>query len=154
MRYEYLDQGRQEFTYALLPHGGDPTAAGVVRLAEELNERPLAFPEHFHPGPLPPAQGFVDDGGGAVVLSVLKQAEDGDAWVVRAYETTGRASSVRLELPLFGRTIESCFAPGEIKTFLVPHAGGPVEDVSLLEWPVEGDRADRSAPPWGRATGG
>ena len=154
VRYEYLDQGRQEFTYALLPHGGDPTAAGVVRLAEELNERPLAFPEHFHPGPLPPAQGFVDDGGGAVVLSVLKQAEDGDAWVVRAYETTGRASSVRLELPLFGRTIESSFAPGEIKTFLVPHAGGPVEDVSLLEWPVEGDRADRSAPPWGRATGG
>ena len=137
VRYEYLDQGRQEFTYALLPHGGDLAAAGVVRLADELNERPLAFPEHFHPGPLPPTQGFVDDGAGAVVLSVLKQAEDGDAFVVRAYETTGRPSSARLALPLFGRTIESSFAPGEIKTFLLPRSGGPVEEVSLLEWPTE-----------------
>jgi alpha-mannosidase len=138
VRYEYLDQGRQEFSYALVPHGGDPAAAGVVRLAEELNERPLAFPEHFHPGPLPPAQGFVDDGGGAVVLSVLKHAEDGDAWVVRAYETTGRPSSARLALPLFGATIEARFAPGEIKTFLLPSPGGPIEEVSLLEWPAEG----------------
>ncbi len=137
VRYEYLDQGCQEFTYALVPHGGDPAAAGVVRLAEELNERPLALPEHFHPGPLPPAQGFVDDGSGAVVLSVLKQAEDGNGFVVRAYETTGRPSSARLEFPLFGRTIESSFAPGEIKTFLLPGSGGPVEEVSLLEWSTE-----------------
>jgi alpha-mannosidase len=137
VRYEYLDQGTQEFAYALLPHGGDLDEAGTVRLAEELNERPLAFPEHFHPGPLPPAQGFADDGGGAVVLSVLKQSEDGGAFVVRAYETSGRACSARLALPLFGRTIESSFAPGEIKTFLVPGSASPVEEVSLLEWPAE-----------------
>jgi alpha-mannosidase len=136
VRYEYLDQGPQEFTYALVPHGGDLDEAGVVRLAEELNERPLAFPEHFHPGPLPPAQGFADDGGGAVMLSVLKQAEDGDAFIVRAYETTGRPSSARLELPLLDRTIDSSFAPGEIKTFFIPTSAGPVEEVSLLEWPA------------------
>jgi alpha-mannosidase len=136
VRYEYLDQGPQEFTYALVPHGGDLDEAGVVRMAEELNERAMAFPEHFHPGPLPPARGFVDDGGGAVMLSVLKQAEDGDGFVVRAYETTGRPSSARLELPLWGRTIEASFAPGEIKTFLVPRTGGPIEEVSLLEWPA------------------
>ena len=65
VRYQYLDQGLQEFTYALVPHGGNLDEAGTVRLAEELNERPLAFPEHFHPGPFPPAQGFADDGGGA-----------------------------------------------------------------------------------------
>jgi alpha-mannosidase len=137
-RYEYLDQGLQEFTYALVPHGGDPDGAGVARLAEELNERPMTFPEHSHPGPLPPAHGFADDGRGAVMLSVLKQAEDGDAFVVRAYETTGRPSSARLQLPLFERTIESSFAPGEIKTFLVPRSDGPVEEVSLLEWPTRG----------------
>jgi alpha-mannosidase len=72
-----------------------------------------------------------------VVLSVLKQSEDGGAFVVRAYETSGRACSARLALPLFGRTIESSFAPGEIKTFLVPGSASPVEEVSLLEWPAE-----------------
>jgi hypothetical protein len=70
------------------------------------------------------------------MLSVLKQAEDGDAFIVRAYETTGRPSSARLELALLERTIESSFAPGEIKTFLIPRSGGPVEEVSLLEWPA------------------
>ncbi len=142
VRYEYLDQGAQEFTYALLPHGGNLDQAGTVRLAEELNERPLAFPEHFHPGPFPPAQGFADDGGGAVVLSVLKQAEDGGAFVVRAYESAGHPCSARLALPLFGRTIEAVFAPGEIKTFLVPVPGGPIEEVMLLEWPGEVPASD------------
>ena len=71
------------------------------------------------------------------MLSVLKQAEDGNAFVVRAYETTGRPSSARLDLPLFGRAIEASFAPGEIKTFLLPGSGGPAEEVTLLEWPTE-----------------
>jgi alpha-mannosidase len=132
--YEYLDQGRQDFTYWLLPHAGDLDAAGTVRLAEELNERPFALPEHFHPGPLPPALGFADDGGGGVLMTVIKWAEDGNGVVVRAYDTTGHGGTARLELPFMGRHIDSSFAPGEVKTFLVPEqAELPVEEVSLLE---------------------
>ena len=42
------------------------------------------------------------------------------------------------------RTIESSFAPGEMKTFLVPERpAAPVEEVSLLEWPHEAITADR-----------
>ena len=103
VRYEYLDQGRQEFTYCLgAPLGGPRLRPVSSALAEELNERPVAFPEHFHPGPSRPRWAFADDGGGAVLMTVLKQAEDGDAVVVRAYETTGRPGSGRLELPLYG----------------------------------------------------
>ena len=132
--YEYLDQGRQDFTYCLLPHTGDLDAAGTVRLAEELNERPIAFLEHFHTGMLPPALGFADDGGGAVVMTVLKRAEDGGGVIVRAYDTTGKGGAAHLELPFMERRIEPSFAPGEVKTFLVPdQAELPVEEVSLLE---------------------
>ncbi len=134
--YEYLDQGRQEFTYCLVPHSGDLVAGGAVRLAEELNEPPVAFLEHFHPGTLPPALGFADDGGGAVLMTVLKRAEDGGAAIVRAYDTSGKGGTGRLELPFMERSIESSFAPGEVKTFLVPERPElPVEEVSLLEWP-------------------
>ena len=75
--YQYMDQGRQEFTYAVVPHGGELASAAVPRLADELNQPPLALPEHFHPGPLGQAQAFADDGGGAVVMTVLREAETG-----------------------------------------------------------------------------
>lgn len=146
-RYEYLDQGWQHFTYGLCPHGAAPWAAPTARLAEELNERPMAFLEHFHPGDLPPAQSFADDGGEQVMLSVIKRAEDGGAVVLRAYETTGEAHRASIEVPFASRKIEATFGPGEIKTFLVPDAGaGEVREVSLLEWPAE-----RTAPPAGTA---
>ena len=133
--YEYMDQGRQEFSYALVAHQGEP-GAEVPRLAEELNERPLAFREHFHPGSLPLAQSFADDGGGTVLVSVVKQAEEGSGTILRAYEAAGSPAAVRLALPLLGRTIESTFAAGEVKTFFVPlERDLPVEEVSLLEWP-------------------
>jgi alpha-mannosidase len=132
--YDYLDQGRQDFTYCLLPHAGDLDEAGTVRLAEELNERPFAQLEHFHPGSLPPALSFADDGGGGVLMTVIKWAEDGNGVVVRAYDTTGKGGTARLELPFMERRIESRFAPGEVKTFLVPEQTElPVEEVSLLE---------------------
>ena len=138
-QYEYLDQGYQEFTYALVPHEGDWAAAGVARRAAELNERPLAFFEHFHPGTLPPARGFVDDKAGPVMVCVVKRAEDGGATVVRAYETSGAPHQARFELGFARRRVEAAFGPGEVKTFLVPDDSHlPVREVSLLEWPLDG----------------
>ena len=67
----------------------------------------------------------------------IKQAEDGNGTIVRAYEATGAPTTCRLALPLLGRTIESAFAAGEVKTFFVPLVPDlPVEEVSLLEWPA------------------
>jgi alpha-mannosidase len=34
-----------------------------------------------------------------VVLSAIKKAEDGDAWIVRFYEFAGRETQVRLRMP-------------------------------------------------------
>jgi alpha-mannosidase len=144
--YQYLDQGRQEFTYVLVPHAGDLAAAQVPRRAEELNERPFALPEHFHSGSLPPARSFADDGGGSVLMSVLKRAEDGGGTIVRAYEAAGRSTSARLGLGFLGSyvSVQASFAPGEVKTFLLPDEGGDSEasasEVGLLEWGAEPPR--------------
>ncbi len=134
-RYEYLDQGRQDFTYRLLPHAGDWRAAGAVRLAAELNQPPYALIESYHSGDLPSHASFASDGGGDVVVTVVKGAEDGGALVVRAYESAGRAARATIELPLVGRTIEADFGPAEIKTFRVPRdSAAPVVETNLLEW--------------------
>jgi alpha-mannosidase len=109
--YEYMDQGRQRFTVRLAAADAD-----VVRLAAELNQPPFPLIETFHDGPLPQRVSYVDDGGGDVVMTVVKGAEDGDAHVVRAYETAGRAAHARLDV--LGETIEADFGPHEIKTFV------------------------------------
>jgi alpha-mannosidase len=129
-----MDQGRQRFRVRLVPHGGDWRAAGVVRLAAELNQPAFAMLESYHEGLLPAQRSFADDGAGAVVVTVLKAAEDGDGYVLRGYESTGRDAEVTVELPLLGRTLRLGFGANEIKTVRVPRdPAEPVRETSLLE---------------------
>jgi alpha-mannosidase len=121
-----MDLGRQTFTVRLVPHAGDWRAADIVRRAAELNQQPFALIETFHDGPLPQRNSFADDGGGSVVVTVVKRAEDGDEWAVRAVETAGRATDARLEV--LGETIEAHFGANEIKTFVGSR------ETDLLEW--------------------
>jgi alpha-mannosidase len=132
--FEYMDQGRQRFRVRLVPHAGDWREAGVARLAAELNQPAHAMLESYHDGPLPAERSFADDGGGSVVVTVLKGAEDGDGYVVRGYETAGRDAAATIELPLLGRTLQLRFGASEIKTVRVPRdPAQPVRETSLLE---------------------
>jgi alpha-mannosidase len=123
--YEFMDQGPQSFRVRLVPHAGDWRAAGVVRLAAELNQAPFALIETYHDGPLPQRASYGSDGGGSVVLTVVKRGEDGGT-VLRAYETAGRRARARLEV--LGRVVEADFGPHEIKTFV------DGRETDLLEW--------------------
>lgn len=137
--YSFQDQGRQSFTYLLVPHAGDWRAAGLARRAAELGAPMRAMLESSHPGPLPDRLGFATDSGGPVMVTAVKGSEDpnpdGTAdLVVRAVETTGRPARARLELPLLGRVLEADFGPGQIRTFRVPGDGGPIRETDLIEW--------------------
>ena len=63
-------------------------------------------------------------------MTAVKGAEDGGGFVVRAYETAGRASHARFEI--LGRVIESDFGANEIKTFVLARRRG--RETDLLEW--------------------
>ncbi|WP_158890926.1 alpha-mannosidase [Amycolatopsis anabasis] len=134
--YGYLDQGRQRFTYRLLPHAGDWREAGTVRLAAELNQPAFPLLESFHDGDLPQRNSFLSVDEESVLPTVLKLDEDGAGdVVVRAYETAGRPAEVTVELPLLGRAVRAVFRAGEVKTFRVPRDGeAPVVETDLLEW--------------------
>ncbi|MEV6793304.1 glycoside hydrolase family 38 C-terminal domain-containing protein [Streptomyces sp. NPDC051320] len=138
--YEYLDQGRQEFRYLLLPHGADWRAADPARRAAELNQPAFALLETFHPGPIGQRETYADDGSGSVLVTVVKGDEDGSGdLIVRAYESQGRATDARIALPMLGnRVIEGRFGPCEIKTFRVPRdPQAPVVETDLLELPLK-----------------
>jgi len=137
------DRGKHVFTYSLLPHAGGWREGGVEAEAYALNN-PLraGLLPRAQAGDLPPAfslarLGQDDD---HVVLETIKQAEDGDGWIVRLYESRRcRSANVRLtfgrplrravecnlveegEEPVAfeGQTLTFAIAPYEIKTFRV-----------------------------------
>jgi alpha-mannosidase len=127
--FEYMDLGRQTFLVRLVPHAGDWRDADVVRRTAELNQPAFALIETFHEGPLPQRRSFADDGGGDVVLTVVKSGEDG-GYAVRAYETAGRAG--RASLDVLGTRVEAEFGAHEIKTFVL--RDGEARETDLLEW--------------------
>src|SRR5206468_442791 len=82
--------------------------------AIELNQPAFGLIEAFHDRPLPQRDSHGDDGGADVVVTAVKGAEDGKGFVVRAYESAGRASRARFEI--LGRVIDADFGANEIKT--------------------------------------
>jgi alpha-mannosidase len=138
--YRYLDHGDQRFRYAIYPHAGGWEEAETTRHAAQLNQPPVVVHGTFHPdGELPPACAFADAMPENIVITALKQAEDGDDLIVRAYESARVATEGRLRFPAWGRTIAASFRPGEIKTFRVPRdPSEPAVEVNLLEWEVPG----------------
>ncbi len=137
--YSYIDQGIQRFRYAILPHRRSWQEAGTVRRAAEINHGPVALAGNMGPeGFLPLSGSFLQVEPLNVVAQVLKQAEDGDGLVIRLYESAGEAAHATITLPHLGREFTANFAPGEIKTFLLPHdPKSPVREVNILEWEVE-----------------
>ncbi len=136
--YDYLDQGRQEFRYRMVSHGGDWRQAGTVRLAAELNQPVFSLLESFHDGDLAQQASYAALDDGPVLVTVIKGDEDdhGDL-IVRAYESSGRPAHASIDLPVVGRRVEADFGPAEIKTFRVPRdPAAPVVETDLLEWPA------------------
>ncbi len=143
--YAYQDQGVQTFRYELVPHAGEWRAAAPTRRAAVLATGVRAMAESSHPGPLPPVASYVDDGGGAVLVTAVKGSEDpsdapgGADLVVRAVETHGRPARARIDLAVVGRVLEEDFGPHQIRTFRVPaDPAAPVQEVDLVEWPTGG----------------
>jgi alpha-mannosidase len=119
--YTFMDQGLQQFRYTLLPHTGAWQQAQPIQRAAELNQPPVVLKETYHPwGRLPQRAAFIAVEPDNIVVSVLKQAEGGDAWIMRCYETHNVATPATIHLPYWDRTIQTVFWPGEIKTFLIP----------------------------------
>jgi alpha-mannosidase len=132
--YSFIDQGVQRFCYALLPHAGGWEGAGVPRSAAELNQRPVVLNESCHDGPLSQRASYLEAEPANIVVTAVKQAEDGGDLIVRCYETERRETEAIIRLPQWGRAIHEPFGPCEIRTFRIPlDPGQPVAEIDLLE---------------------
>lgn len=140
--YAFLDQGRQQFTYTLLPHEGGWEEAGTVKRAIELNQPLISQVESCHPGPLPAFGSYLSTDQDNIVVTVLKRAEDNGDLIIRSFETAGRASEATIRLSGWNRVIRARFKPSEIKTFRVPaDECSPVVETDLIERELPGSPA-------------
>ena len=147
--YPFQDQGRQRFTYLLIPHQGDWRQAAVPRRAAELHQPPVTLLETLHDGPLPARAAFLEVAPEGVLATVVKQAEDADDTIVRVHEAHGQQTTATLRFPSLGRSFQVPIGASEIRTFRIPRdARMPVVETDILEDPLhhatEGSGRDRS----------
>ena len=132
--YIWQDQGVQTFHMELAPHSGTWQDAGVVRMAEEMTAPiPLMY-QGIHRGTRAQSASFLSVDVPDVVVSDVKQSEDGSDLIIRCYETAGHATKATLDLGLVHRHWIGEFHPLEIKTLRIPlAAGGAIREVNALE---------------------
>ena len=126
----YTDQGVFEFSYALMP-ATTGEVARITRRALQLNTPPTAIMENHHSGCLPISYEGISVSQENVVLSAFKRAEDGDGYVLRAYECAGKAVSCKIDCKALGAfTVD--FTPYEAKTLRIQD--GKIKEVLFTEY--------------------
>ena len=132
--YRFLERGVQEFAYTLFPHVGNWRDIGIAKRAGELKQPLIALAETFHSGSLPQWNCFLWADRDEILINTLKEAEDGDGFILRAVETSGNRVETIVSIPLLKRELPLIFAPCEIKTVKIPYdVALPAFETNMLE---------------------
>jgi alpha-mannosidase len=124
---EYMDMGKQSFTYILMPHDND--IAKVTKSAMLLNQPPEHIMETNHDGALSRTFTGIDICADNIVCQAIKFAEAKEALVLRLYETAGlrTKTEITLNLPNYETSFKLDFGKHEVKTILID------KDLSIKE---------------------
>ena len=99
------DQGRHQFTYALMPHLGGFREAGVIEASEDLNAPLRTVFSNLGEGA---AASLLEVDTRQVIVEAVKRAEDSNATIVRLYEAWGRPCRARIKMTLPHRRAWLC----------------------------------------------
>eukprot|EP01006_Ploeotia_vitrea_P022140 TRINITY_DN54552_c0_g3_i1.p1 TRINITY_DN54552_c0_g3~~TRINITY_DN54552_c0_g3_i1.p1 ORF type:complete len:241 (+),score=45.97 TRINITY_DN54552_c0_g3_i1:215-937(+) len=104
------DRGKQVFKYAVMPHRGNLREAGVIPAAAAFNSPLMVVPTTANPAVEECTSFFQMEQNSKVILDTVKQAESGNAIVIRLYESWGSKTIAEVKVsPLLGVTaVSSC----------------------------------------------
>lgn len=129
--YLFMDQGPQTIRYALLPHTGSWQETGTVRQAHALNNPLETLFQYPHRGEWGASGTLLSVEPNHVIAAALKGAEEGNAFILRLFETQGTAAQARITLP-GGQRLTVPLRAFELKTLRLGTEGN-LQEVSLLE---------------------
>ena len=131
--YIWMDQGIQTMRMLLVPHNENWQKSNIVRMAEEFMTPAQLIYQGIHGGSLPKSGSFLAVDAQNVIVSAIKQSENGEDIIVRCIETFGVQTSATLDLKFAKRKWTGNFRPCEIKTLRINHNKGTIQEVNLLE---------------------
>jgi alpha-mannosidase len=94
---------------------------------------PVLIYQGIHDGSMPKAGSFLAVDSPNVVVSAIKQAEDGEDLILRCVESSGIQAEATLDLRFANRQWTGRFRPFEIKSLRMNQITGDIKEVNLLE---------------------
>jgi alpha-mannosidase len=131
--YIWMDQGIQTMRMLLVPHKENWQKSNIVRITEEFMTPAQIIYQGIHGGSLPKSGSFLAVDVQNVIVSAIKQSENGEDIVVRCVETSGVQTLATLDLKFAKRKWTGNFRPCEIKTLRINQSKGTIKEVNLLE---------------------
>ncbi|MEN6453464.1 MAG: glycoside hydrolase family 38 C-terminal domain-containing protein [Prolixibacteraceae bacterium] len=129
----WMDQGIQTFRMMLVPHLGTWEENNIPRLAEEFSAQPVVIYQGLHGGSLPKSGSFLSVDTPSVIVSAVKQSEEGNDVIIRCVEAAGKSALATLDLGFAGRKWKGKFSPFEIRSLRIAKKSGEIKEVDLLE---------------------
>lgn len=123
----HMEQGIHEFTYSLYPACGN---SGNERKAAQLNFGLRRVMGSFHKGSLPENQSCVSCDCENVMISAIKQGEDGNGTVLRLYELEGKDTAA--QITMFDQKLSVSVPRNGLKTL---DENG--EEMNAMEWGID-----------------
>jgi len=93
------DRGEHLIEYALYPHRARVEEANTVQRGYQYNNPLIAIVTDSHKGRRPASYSFVQLAPANLILTTIKKAEDGEAWIFQWYDAKGEDSKAKLTLP-------------------------------------------------------
>jgi alpha-mannosidase len=129
----WMDQGIQTFRLMLVPHADSWQQSNMVRIAEEFMAPSIPMYQGIHRGTMPKSGSFISVDAQNVVVSAVKQSENGNDLIIRCVETNGAGATANLDLGFARKKWSGSFRPYEIKTLRMNVKSGSIKEVNLLE---------------------
>lgn len=133
---DYTEQGRRDFSYALMPVGDSFTP--VIRVAKVLNKPLTVFGDCRHKGTLSPKPySALSVSAENIMLSACKRSEDGTGMILRLYETEGKETPVTVSGDLLPVPLSVTFTPYSVNTYYLKDGADAWAEVLLTEYSMD-----------------
>ncbi len=128
---EFLDKGVQEFTYEIVPHTNKINSE-LFRMSEVLNNPLQTHQETHHDGNLPQVYSALMVDKENIIVTAVKQAENGDGIIMRIVETDGKPTNATVDFTAVNAKFTMSWKPQEIKTIRIT-SDGKVSECLIIE---------------------
>ena len=132
---DVTEQGEHVFRYALRPMEAEESFAGIARDAKHFNLPCTMVIENCHEGALPRSFTGLEIDRENILISAIKNSEDGKGIILRAWETAGQDTDVTFRGAMLPAPLTAHFGAHSVNTY--KYENGTWREVLMTEYEME-----------------